>query len=155
MGATVRKAKTAAAAGVSFELPYRRGVFCARLRGPDPRYQLLREFQQARTVKRDGGRLVFTLQAGWYETRERWAPPGEGRCYWRVDGLGIFPLPESARPLLGVISAGPLPGEPGCWDGELCQCGARVESFDSNGFPWCQGCRPETPMVPASMPVTA
>lgn len=128
--------------GVTFELPFRRGAYCARLNGPDPKFHLLREFQTGRTVKRDGGRLVFSLAPGWYETRERWAPPGEGREYWRVDSLGIFPLPDRARGLLDRISSGPNPGEAGAWDSDRCQCGAGVEAFDEYGFPWCDACRP-------------
>ena len=115
-------------------IPWRKGSYCARLDGHDPKYGLAREFENGRPIKSGGGTLTFELAPGWYEVRERW---GAEREYYAVDELRAERIPSDLEGFIGEASEGPSPGLPGAWNSDQCACGKAVAGFDPSGFPLC------------------
>jgi len=117
---------------VRIEVKWRRGSWLARLDGEDVKYGLRREFESGTPVKSRHILVFEPVRPGWYEISECGR-----RRYVAVDELHSEPIPDSAIGMLDRISGGPKPGEPGAWYGDRCACGAGVEGFDSDGWPWC------------------
>lgn len=115
------------------ETRWRKGHYCARLTGPDPKYGLRRDFEKGEPVK-SRGMLRFDLNPGWYELGEGWQRP---RRYVAVDELTVTEIPAEMAGAMDRISGGPNPGEPGSWGDSRRKCGADVEYFDEDGLPYC------------------
>ena len=119
---------------VSYEIPWRKGAYLARLDGEHPKYGLDRTFESGVPVK-GAGVLKFELEAGWYEWRGQYHG---GKRYVAVDEIDAREVrSESAIAAMDKISAGPNPGENGAWSGVWCQCGDDATDFDGIGFPYC------------------
>lgn len=119
---------------VDYSIRWRRKHYVARLDGSDAKYGLRRQFADGKPVKAGGGWLNYNLPAGWYEVQEGYG----NRSYWECDGFTMQRMPDHAIGSLDVISSGPAPGQPGAWNGDVCQCGADVAGFDRDGFPHCE-----------------
>jgi len=127
----------------------RKGHYVAAIDGTSGRYGLERTFEKGVHVKARGT-FKYQLAAGWYERQTidqslrvvcehcGAKPDGKVREYFAVTPAGqVETLPASAAGIIDRISAGPLPGEPGTWNGAACHCGADVDTFDGDGFPYC------------------
>ena len=121
----------------SLAIKRRKGSYCARITGPDPKYHLARDFEDAKATK---GLLTYALTPGFYEVCEGWVKAGEEwtkpRKYYRVNGTAEV-IAADLTAYIAEAAAGPLPGEPGEWNGSECACGAPVTGFDTVGFPKC------------------
>ncbi len=115
----------------------RRGSYCARIEGTDPKYHLARVFQDGKATK---GLLTFTLEPGWYEVSEGWTKVAEEwtkpKTYYRVLDT-CEKIADELTGYIGEASEGPTPGEDGEWSGSRCECGADVETVTTSGFPKC------------------
>ena len=119
---------------VSYEIPWRKGAYLARLDGEHPKYGLDRTFESGTPVK-GAGVLKYELEAGWYEWRGQYHG---GKRYVAVDELDAREIRnESAIAAMDKISAGANPGANGAWDGTRCKCGDDATDFDGIGFPYC------------------
>ena len=124
---------------VSYEIPWRKGAYLARLDGEHPKFGLDRTFEQGVPVK-GAGVLKYDLEAGWYEWRGQYHG---GKKYLAVDTLQAREIPsEAAVAAMDRISAGPAPGEDGAWSGVRCVCGDEATDFDGVGFPYCEAHAP-------------
>jgi len=98
----------------------------------------------------------YDLAPGWYRFQsvdrlERVTCP---HCGHTSDGIvnewfAVTPageredIPAVAAEYATVIVTGPLPGEPGTWNGKRCKCGKPVEGYTPDGFPYCGDHTPE------------
>ncbi len=83
-------------------------------------------------------RYYNDLEPGWYETREGYRTyKGQDtpKQYHRVDELTATEIT-----LTDVVAAitGPLPGQPGEWATDMCECGEPVASYTIEGYPKCE-----------------
>jgi hypothetical protein len=129
----------------TIELVWRRGSWCARLSGADPKYGLRRDFEKGTPIKARGGVLRFTVSPGFYELAEY----GQRR-YIAVTAAGTEPIPDTLlgdtpAVIMATISDGPAPNEPGAWRGLLCHCGAELDGYTGDGFPYCAAHGPAQP----------
>ena len=138
---------------VSYEIPWRKGAYLARLDGEHPKFGLDRTFCNGVPVK-GAGVLKYELRPGWYEWRGQYHG---GKRYVAVDELDVREIrSESAVAAMDRISAGPDPGEDGAWSGTRCQCGGEATDFDGIGFPYCEAHLPVLEAsVADSLPVPA
>ena len=128
----------------TLELAWRRGSYCARLDGPDPKYGLRRDFEKGTPVKARGGVLRFAVRPGYYELSEY----GQRR-YVAVTGASVETIPDTVlgdtpTAVMVTISSGPAPNRPGAWNGLLCHCGQELEGYTAEGFPYCTAHVPQT-----------
>ena len=118
------------------EIQWRRGSYCAKLDGPDDKWRTRREFEQGTPVKSRSA-LIFSLEPGYYETRE--GKDRESKQFWSVQAGSLEPrlLPDTFDLASHVASAGPLPGTPGAWNSDQCKCGADTAGLSEFGMPYC------------------
>ncbi len=121
---------------VSYEIPWRKGAYLAKLDGVDSKFGLDRTWESGVPVK-GAGVLKYELEAGWYEWRGQYHG---GKKYVAVDDIDAREVrAESAIAAMDKISAGPDPGTDGAWAGVRCKCGDDATDFDGIGFPYCAG----------------
>ena len=130
---------------VSYEIPWRRKSYLAKLDGPSgDRFGLIREFESGTPVK-GRGVLKYDLGPGWYE----WSHYGADKTYVKVDEIRANEITgEAVHASMDVISAGPDPETNGAWGYDRCACGSEVDSFDGVGFPYCAEHVPGAELAP-------
>ena len=120
----------------TIEIAWRRGSYCAELKGPDKRYGLAREFRTDGVVVKTRKVIVFDLEPGYYETREWVTGTGNVRKAYRVTDVSAERIHDGAD--LVAISSGPAPNAPGSYADKRCACGADVADYTDEGFPFCE-----------------
>ena len=123
------------------EIPWRKGMYLARVNGPSAKWGIDLEWETGPPAK-SRHVLKFAVTPGWYAARLK-ARKGPPDTFYRVDKLSAAKLPESLYPYIQYAPEGPLPGEPGEWSGVLCECGGDVAMFTEHGFPVCDDCNTE------------
>ncbi len=105
------------------------------------------------------GAITFTLDGpGWFEYREgaEWHRECVGKRYLRVTEDTVERLDGVTIVDMVVAVGGPLPGSPGEWRGDMCECGTEIFGYDQDGFPHCATHMPApVATVDPDMPVTA
>jgi hypothetical protein len=119
---------------VAHEIPWRRKQWLGKVTGRDGKYGVGLDFRRGEPVK-SRGILKFQLEPGFYVEVK-----GAGREYFECDGLEVRYIPETLYELMGAAAEGPAPGSNGAWNSSHCCCGALVERYSSDLFPFCEPC---------------
>lgn len=125
-----------------FELDGRK-AYVARLTGEsDPDYGTERIFCARRySLKGKRGLWAKVLEAGWYETQSltigQMGNPYK-RTAFAFDGVRFTEYPTAFVKFMPIAATGPLPGQPGAWNSDTCECGDTVAHFTPDGFPVCE-----------------